>query len=712
MIHHFARRLILTVSMVVSVTGWAQAQENANANSPRIALVIGIGAYKSAPLPTAANDAGLVAQTLAAAGFDVTGARDLDGAALRRTIHDFLDKASAGGPRGVALVYLAGHALQIEGENYFAPTDADLDRATGAAIETFRIADLTHALAATNLGAKVVIIDGAHAAPDAPGPLSSGLALVEAEQGTLIAFNAAPGAVAPIEPGPFGLYAKLLTQNIKQGGVPIEESFDRLRVGVNTDTGGSVTPWDASKLLQNFTFFDRSAKAPAMGSAQVPFTSLRTRPLRDFSAEQAYDVAVARDTIGSYEDYLTIFSDHPLARRVRQILALRREALFWRDVVRANSAPAYWTYLRRYPNAPHEMEAQRRLVRLAADTAPPPGFAVLAFDVPPPPKDELLFLDRRGIVVMSDLPPPPPPPLFLLPPLPAEADVLQAPPPPPGPRLLPVPIAVAIPFVRPILAPGVIAPPRGINGSYRQPRPFAAAASDGGLVPRTPEVPVPATPIVPMQNLPAPKGPQAPKAPAEPVVASPSEPKLEPLPVKPPSAGTGHALPKPKDAVLPAPASPVTQGAKPMPAPSAPAMTPPPPGPKSPHPDRPKVHPGAPPTKDQGQPQKSPTPGAPPLPTSTMPDGGRPLGPAQHKRPSALPSPLPTLAPAPSKTPPVIVAPRPQEQAPRQKPADGQPARPLPGTRPPAIGEAPHAGAEPHRTRPKCGHPGQPPCHP
>src|ERR1700739_2515313 len=64
----------------------------------RIALVIGNGAYSSAPLQTAANDAGLLAQTLQAAGFDVVGARDLDQDLLRRAFRDFLEKASSSGP--------------------------------------------------------------------------------------------------------------------------------------------------------------------------------------------------------------------------------------------------------------------------------------------------------------------------------------------------------------------------------------------------------------------------------------------------------------------------------------------------------------------------------------------------------------------------------------------------------------------------------------
>ena len=97
----------------------AQQQEK------RIALVVGNGAYAKSPLATAANDAGLIAQTLQAAGFDVVGARDLDGETLRRSFRDFIQKAETSGPGTVAMVYLAGYGMQLSGENYFIPVDFD-----------------------------------------------------------------------------------------------------------------------------------------------------------------------------------------------------------------------------------------------------------------------------------------------------------------------------------------------------------------------------------------------------------------------------------------------------------------------------------------------------------------------------------------------------------------------------------------------------------
>ena len=80
------------------------APASAQTSEKRIALVIGNAAYAAGALPTTANDAGLVAQTLQAAGFDVVGARDVDTAAMRAALGEFVAKAESSGPDTVALV--------------------------------------------------------------------------------------------------------------------------------------------------------------------------------------------------------------------------------------------------------------------------------------------------------------------------------------------------------------------------------------------------------------------------------------------------------------------------------------------------------------------------------------------------------------------------------------------------------------------------------
>ncbi|HEV7481369.1 MAG TPA: caspase family protein, partial [Roseiarcus sp.] len=154
-------------AIVILITGLlalaAEAQQPPP--NPRIALVIGNATYRDAALATTANDAGLVAQTLQAAGFDVVGARDLDGQSLRTALRDFLQKAAAAGPDMQAFVYLSGRAVQYNGDNYFVPVDAQINRDADVPIEAIRIADFSHALAATPGRARIIVLDAARANP-------------------------------------------------------------------------------------------------------------------------------------------------------------------------------------------------------------------------------------------------------------------------------------------------------------------------------------------------------------------------------------------------------------------------------------------------------------------------------------------------------------------------------------------------------------------
>src|ERR1700752_1621342 len=123
--HPAIKYAVTLLGVVLAAPSLSAAQ-----SEKRIALVIGNATYQQGALPTAANDAGLIAQTLQAAGFDVVGARDLDGDTLRHTFRDFIEKAAASGPDTVAMVYLAGYALQMSGENFFVPVDAKVARDT------------------------------------------------------------------------------------------------------------------------------------------------------------------------------------------------------------------------------------------------------------------------------------------------------------------------------------------------------------------------------------------------------------------------------------------------------------------------------------------------------------------------------------------------------------------------------------------------------
>src|SRR6185312_6760561 len=411
---------------------------------------------------TAANDAGLIAQTLQAAGFDVVGARDLDADALRKTFREFMQKAESDPANTVAMVYLSGYGIQLAGENYFIPVDSTINRDTDIPIEGLRVSDYTREFASVPLKASVFVLDAARQQPFIEGgnTIASGLALVDPAPNSVIAFNAAPGTVAPTEPGPYGAYAQALAEMIRTGGLTLPEVFDRVRLRVSENTKGGQIPWDAQKIQAQFTFFDRAPDAPAVQGTPDQVAAIRDRPMRDLGAQEAFTAALARDTMQGYEDCLVAYPGDPMARRVRAILAARREAITWRRTYLADTPDAYWSYLRRYPRGPHAWDARRRLTILSAALEPPPTFAMIDYDLPPPPPDEVVYVDRP-VFYFGDpdfgFAPPPPPPVFFLPPPPPDFVVLPPPYAPIGLFILPQPVFVPIPvFCRP---PVYVAPP-------------------------------------------------------------------------------------------------------------------------------------------------------------------------------------------------------------------------------------------------------------
>ncbi len=450
------RRNLVLSCLIAGLLGLVSAT-GALALERRIALVIGEAAYPAKPLATAANDAGLIAQTLQAAGFDVTGARDLEGEALRRAFLDFLDKAGASGPETVAFVYFSGYGMQLEGENFLIPTDAVISRDTDIPVRAARLSDYLKPLAGLNLKTTIVVVDAARENPFALGgqPIAGGLALVEPPANLLLAYNAAPGTVAPVEPGPYGAYAHGLAEMIRAGGMPPMQVFEETRLRVSEVTKGAQIPWN-SKVDSAFLFLQRTAEAPA----REDDSALRAKPIAQLGAADAYTSAIQRDTLQGYQDYLAVYPGEPSAKRVRAILAARREALYWRRARAMDTPGAYWSYLRRYPHGPHAWDVRRRLEDRAIAMEPPQGFEPVDMGYPPPPPEEIVYVDRPYLYFDDPafgFAPPPPPPLYFLPPPPPDFVVLAPPFIVGAAYILPMPAFVPVPAY--VVAPAYIAPP-------------------------------------------------------------------------------------------------------------------------------------------------------------------------------------------------------------------------------------------------------------
>jgi uncharacterized caspase-like protein len=216
----------------------------------RVALVLGNSTYQNAaPLPNPANDAAAVASTLKNAGFDLVDSRqDLKITDMRRALRDFADQAR---DADVALIYYAGHGIEIEGTNYLIPTDATLERDTDVYDEAFSLDRVLLAIEPAKQ-LRLVIVDACRDNPFnktmkrtmGTRSVSRGLARIEpTSSNTLIAFAAKAGLVALDGNGQNSPYTTSLIRHIATPGLDLRRAFGFIRDEVLKATGNRQEPY-------------------------------------------------------------------------------------------------------------------------------------------------------------------------------------------------------------------------------------------------------------------------------------------------------------------------------------------------------------------------------------------------------------------------------------------------------------------------------------
>ena len=323
----------------------------------RVALVIGQSAYRAVPvLPNAANDGKRMAELLGNAGFDVTAAPDLAQNDMRQAVSDFAAKVSASGPDTVALVFYAGHGLQIDGENYLVPVDVDPKREADIPLQAVRLNDLMNTLAALPTRMRVLMLDACrnNPFPALNKTAGHGLAIIDTKSGAsgwFISFSTSPGAEAEDGDGDNSPYTKAVLSVVKEPNLPIEEAFKRVRVSVNQATDGRQVPWESSSLTADFRFFgDKGAGQSTAGPKSTASRSVDDwrRDLAGKEPKAAYDLVIADDSVAGYEAFTTVFAQSSYTPRVRSLLDRRREMQAWANAVAANTGPSFDAFLASY----------------------------------------------------------------------------------------------------------------------------------------------------------------------------------------------------------------------------------------------------------------------------------------------------------------------------------------------------------------------------
>jgi caspase domain-containing protein len=322
----------------------------------RIALVIGQSAYRAVvPLPNPANDAKAMTQLLGDAGFEVVAAADLSQTELREKVGDFAARIAAKGADTVALVFYAGHGMQIDGENFLVPVDIDPKREADIPLQAVRLNDVLNTLNSVPSKTRIILLDACrnNPFPDINKTAGRGLAIVDAKvgaAGTFVSYSTSPGAEAEDGNGADSPYTTALLKSAREPGLSIEEAFKRVRVSVNQATEGRQTPWDSSSLTNEFSFFGGQGDIAKQPATKRTVDDWR-RELQGKPPAAANEMIVSDGSVEAYEAFVGLFTQPPFGPQARQWLDLHRRMVAWNNAVIGNTAAAYHEFLVHYPDS-------------------------------------------------------------------------------------------------------------------------------------------------------------------------------------------------------------------------------------------------------------------------------------------------------------------------------------------------------------------------
>ncbi len=227
----------------------------------RVALVIGNSAYKAvSPLPNPVNDAAALGQELSRLGFEVIVRSDLTADGMRKALSEFEDKATGA---DWALVYYAGHGMELNGKNWLIPIDAQLVRANDAPDETVpldRVLDRVRA--AKRL--RIVILDACRNNPFLPRMAMSsatvraidrGLTRIEPSHGEVVFYAARDGSVANDGAGGNSPFVTAMVKHMGEDGIELGRFFRKVTSDVLAATNNQQEPFMYGRLPDEDFYF-------------------------------------------------------------------------------------------------------------------------------------------------------------------------------------------------------------------------------------------------------------------------------------------------------------------------------------------------------------------------------------------------------------------------------------------------------------------------
>jgi len=343
----------------------------------RFALVIGNGAYANSPLKNPVNDAKDMAKKLRGLGFDVIERNNLQTKQIGATLREFRSKLV---PGAVALVFYAGHGLQIKGDNYLPAVDAEINSEEDVPNQSLAVKQIMDVLDESKTRLNLVFLDACRNNPYARSFRSAdkGLARVSAPSGTLISYATRPGSVAADGGGRNGLYtSKLLAQ--MDSNLQIEQALKRVVTEVKAASQGKQEPWMEGSIEGDFCFAGCAADGGTQVASLAPAPVAQNIPVTDDAEGMLWQAA---ESSGFEEDVRTYLRQYPNGRYVALANAriqrfaddavqamLQKEQDAWQAAGKTNTEAGYQEYLKAYPAGRFVALVSGRLDKLKGDIA-------------------------------------------------------------------------------------------------------------------------------------------------------------------------------------------------------------------------------------------------------------------------------------------------------------------------------------------------------
>jgi hypothetical protein len=298
---------------------------SANADR-RVALVIGIGAYKNlSSLDNPVSDAKAIAASLRGRGFEVHEYYDALRGDLLNALEDF-QAATSGAD--VALVYYAGHGMELAGENVLAPIDTEVTCEPRQARRTVKIGELFDALGQAKN--QVVLLDACRNDPfpqcASRGTLSGGgfrgLQRVAASDTSLIIANSTLSGqlAADGEPGAHSPFATaLLSRFDADGSAPLRDMLDRTARDVRDATGGTQVPEISTQGgAPDICLNANCSQAVASNQSSATTTTEQSTTTRAAEDKEAYEAAIAVGSCGALQAFVGAYPSSFYASLARE----------------------------------------------------------------------------------------------------------------------------------------------------------------------------------------------------------------------------------------------------------------------------------------------------------------------------------------------------------------------------------------------------------